>query len=231
MKIQNRVGTIFACFLLFAFVGTADAWVIPVGSEYEVGYGINMNPGTSNGSDVQGVFIFEWDDTNFNVDHAFTIAGRGNTYLRHIIGFDPTSALLIGYGAGVPGIGDEKDHLYTITSTAFASTVYAGQKWSETFPGVPPSSRVGHSAMIGLLKIGDVDALSSWVKTEGYRAAFDPAGDFAVLEWTGCGPGEEPLPGGGCGPIGGNIPEPATIALLAVGLAGFSYRWPRRMKA
>jgi hypothetical protein len=79
------------------------------------------------------------------VDYASTIAGQGNTYISDIIDFMLTSALLIGYGEGVDGIGDGKDYLYTITSSAFASTV-GGLKWSEAFPGLTPETQIGHNA-------------------------------------------------------------------------------------
>ena len=175
----HRTAFIIAC-LLFGLVNGAKASVISVADGYQVSYGINMNPGSSNGSDIQNTFIFEWDDSYFNVDYAYTIAGLGNTYISHTIEFAPTSALLIGYGAGIAGVGDEKDHLYTITSSAFADTV-VGVKWSEAFPGVVPESRVGHNAMISLLieaAEGDTSALTAltdFVTTEGYGAAFNPA--------------------------------------------------------
>jgi len=207
----------------------ANASVITSPEGYQTYYGISMNPGTSNGSDIEGVFVFEWDNSdNYSAFYGGLIAGSGNTYLSHEIEFLPTSALIIGYGAGIPGVLDELDHLYTITSLAFSYTV-GGLKWSEAFPGVPPEPRIGHNAMVDLLKdaaSGSSSALTdiyNWVKTEGYRAAFDPRGNFAVLEWTGCDAGEEPVqtPNGYiCVPVGGSIPEPGTWILLVIGLLG-----------
>jgi PEP-CTERM motif-containing protein len=214
----------------------ASAGVISVTDGYQINYGIGMNPGSSNGSDIEGVFIFEWNDSNFSAVYGGTIAGTGNTYLSHIIDFDPTMALLMGYGAGIPGVGDEKDHLYTITSLAFSYTV-GGLKWSEAFPGIAPGTRVGHNAMINLLgdAVGGSDAallaLEDFVKAEGHRAAFDPRGRFVALEWTICSEGEieDPPNSGICVPIGGSIPEPASVALFGLGLAGLG--WSRGKKA
>jgi hypothetical protein len=217
---------------LLVMAGSASAGVISVANGYQIDYGIGMSPGTSNGSDIEGVFIFEWNDSNFNAAFGGTIAGTGDTYLSHIIDFEPTSALLLGYGEGIPGVGDGKDHLYTIASLAFSNTV-GGLKWSEAFPGVTPGTRVGHDAMINLL--GDaaggsgtaLDSIKNFVRTEGYRAAFDPRGDFVVLEWSTCPPGTTGFPPN-CVPVGGNIPEPASVALFGLGFAGLG--WLRRKK-
>ncbi len=207
----------------------SSAGVISLSDGYQVNYGIGMNPGTSNGSDIEGVFVFEWDNNNYDAFYGGVIASRGTTYLRHEIDFLPTSSLIIGYGAGISGVGDELDHLYTVTNLAF-SNIVGGLKWSEAFPGVPPDPRIGHNAMVDLLKdaaSGSLSALEDiydWVKLEGYRAAFDPRGNFAVLEWTGCNAGEIPVQNSdgsfACEPVGGSIPAPGTWLLLAIGLLG-----------
>ena len=209
MKMEKLITAFISFWLLFGLVNGAMATVISVESGYEVSYEINMNPPTSNGSSIINTFIFEWDDSNFssfNMDYAYTIADHGTTTISHTIDFAPTSALLIGYGEGIEGIGDEKDHIYTITSSAFADSVL-GIKWSVVFPGVTPETRVRHNEMVSLLQTLDVSSLTNFVKTEGYRAAFDPAGDFSVVEWS-CGGGVCPPP----------IPIPAAVWLFGSGL-------------
>ena len=172
------------------FTSTVSAGVTSVSGGYKVDYDIDLRIGSSNGGDIQDTFIIEWNESNdFNIDYAYTIAGKGKTRISHVISFEPTAALLIGYGLAVPGVGDEKDHVFTLTNSSFAQQV-TGLKWSLAFPGVPPEPRIGHSAMINLLKdaaTGDsasLDALKSFVVNEGYQAGFDPAGNFRVMEWS-----------------------------------------------
>jgi hypothetical protein len=167
----------------------ADADVTPVPGGYEVSYQIDLR-GTSNGLDILDTFICEWNENgDFSVDYPYTINNRGRTLINHTIGFKPTAALLMGYGLGIPGIGDEKDHMFTVISSGFANSVI-GKKWSQAFPGVPPDPRIGHNAMINLLKnaaAGNASALNQlteFVKKEGYKAGFDPIGSFRVFEWT-----------------------------------------------
>ncbi len=183
--------------LSFAILGltcNADADVTPVPGGYEVSYQIDLSVGTSNDLDILDTFIFEWNENgDFSVDYPYTINNRGRTLINHTIGFKPTAALLMGYGLGIPGIGDEKDHMFTVISSGFANSVI-GQKWSQAFPGVPPDPRIGHNAMINLLKnaaAGNASALNQlteFVKKEGYKAGFDPIGSYRVFEWTTGGP-------------------------------------------
>jgi hypothetical protein len=133
------------------------------------------------------------------------VASHGLTTLTHVIDFEPTAALVLGYAAGVAGIGDEKDHLYTLMNWRFAYSIN-GMEWGEAFPGLMPESRVRHSAMVTLLKdAGDgsstaLDSIIDFVQTEGYAAAFNPAGGFALVEWSVA-----------------TVPEPAALPILAVG--------------
>ena len=166
------------------------AGVTAVPGGYEVSYNIELHRGTSNGQDIRDVFIFEWDASQqYHSDHAYAIASKGHTRLVHVITFRPTAALVIGYAEGVPGVGDGNDHLFTLTNGSFADEA-TGVNWGAVFPGIPPEPRIGHNAMIALLKdaaAGDAAALATilgFIDTEGHRAAFDPAGEFRVLEWT-----------------------------------------------
>jgi hypothetical protein len=231
----NSKGFTFSLALLSFLLCVADdsnAGVISVIDGYQVDYGISMYPGTSNGSDIDGVFIFEWNASEFSSFYGGTIAGSGNTYLSHTIDFRPTMAFIMGYGNGIPGVGDGKDHLYTLTSLDFSQTA-GGLKWSEAFPGITPDTRVGHNAMINLLveaaggSATALGAIEGFVKTEGYRAAFDPHGGFVVLEWTICPPDTTGIPPN-CVPVGSSVPEPASMLLFGIGLAGLG--WTRRRK-
>ena len=195
-----RVPTILVSFSVLVFLvsvgtavsvsGAAHSAVTSVPGGYQVDYPVRLANGTSNGGDIVGVVILEWDDGGrIHADLPFTVAGRGATTLSHVVGFPPTSALVLGYGLGISGVGDEKDHVFSLTNPSFAAAV-TGRKWSEAFPGVTPDTRVGHNALIGLLQqaaAGDqaaLDALVEFVRTEGVRAAFDPADRFRVVEWT-----------------------------------------------
>lgn len=198
---------LFALGLLAA--GSASAAPLPV----QMHYAVDMNPGTAEGRDIQGLFVFEWDALgSLHVDGDFTMAGRGITVLERTLDFQPVAALLIGYGRGIPNVGDGKDHLYTLVDDAFAGSA-TGLRWSAAFPGTATQPRIGHDAMVGVLaSAADGDAaslsqLTAWVQAEGHRAAFNPAGRYTMLEWTIAGP------------IGGNVPEPASLALVALGLA------------
>ena len=170
---------------------TTLATPLPAGAEYEVHYDILLGAGTANGNDIRDTFIFEWDDSGaLHVDYAYTIAGIGRTRLSHFTDFVPRAALLIGYNLGIPGVGDGKDHLFTLTNRAFARSA-EGVKWSQMFPGIPPIPRKRHSEMVTLLMsaaAGDTAALAElvgFVDREGAQAAFAPNGPTHMIEWTG----------------------------------------------
>lgn len=197
--------------MALSLLATAPASAAP--ATWLGSYAIDMNPGTSNGGDVVGAFVFEWDALGgLHTDGIFTLAGRGVTVLQRSLSFEPVAALLIGYGKGIADVGDGKDHLYTLVGDAFAASV-DGLRWNQVFTGTASQPRLSHSTMVGLLADaaeGDAAALTqltNWVQAEGYRAAFDPAASFRMLEWTGATP------------VGGNVPEPGSLALIALGLA------------
>lgn len=188
--------------VVFFIIGSlsAGARVKPVSGGYEVSYNVVIPKGTSNGNDIQDVVIFEWNEFgHLNVEGGFSIKGKGHTNLSHVIGFEPESALVFGWGAAVSGVGDEKDHLFTLANSSFTRQI-TGKKWSEAFPGVAPVPRTGHNALIGLVRAasgGDseaVDDLTAFIRREAETAAFDPAKGFRVIEWSVGHPIDTALP-------------------------------------
>lgn len=219
---------LFIVFLLTSLAATgANAIVTAVEGGYQVDYYVSLAQGTSNGSDIQDTLIFEWNQGGeFSAEFGPTISGEGSTFISHVIGFEPDSALVLGWGAAVPGVGDEKDHLFMLANNSFTQQV-TGLKWSTAFPGVPPEPRTGHNAMIGLLKDAAggnsdaLDAISLWLEREATQAAFDPAGNFRVIEWSVAQPIDfaTPIP----------VLSGTGLALLALVLMLFAWRSRARL--
>ena len=200
--------------LTFALWSAAGA---PPVSAYQVSYGFNMTPGTSSGSDITNVFIFETNGATITVDSGFDIAGTGVSYLTHTSSFAPTSALIAGMVLGTPGVGDGIDHVYLVVNNAFAESS-VGLLWREVFPG-DGVTRVRHSEFIDLLldaSAGDetaLDALLRFATVDAAGAWFDPNGPFSVAQFSLTDP-----------PVGVSVPAPGALTLVAMALAGLGLR-------
>ena len=207
-----------AFIVALAFATSAQATTIQVGSSYQTTYQMNMWQPTPTGNDIQAVTIFAWNDTAFAATTGYTIAGSGPTELVNTTDFAPTSALVLGYLAAVPGVYDEKRHVYMLADTAFSEYVF----------GLPPATTFsnvfgfGEQATIDLLIPASgndpvaADAallqLRTLVQTNFAPAAFSPEGSFYILKWSNVPPG----------PSGGTVPEPGTMALFSAGLAALA---------
>jgi hypothetical protein len=167
----------------------AQALVTSTSGGYDVSYELNLS-GTLNGSPVSNMLILESDGAQLSAAFGFSAASAGRTVLTHTIGFLPTSALVIGLDLAVAGVGDGKDHLVILMGSDFADA-HEGELFSQFFPSIGGEPRLGHNALMAALQAaeaGNSTALQTitdfFLIGAGSLAAFDPAGDFRVLEFT-----------------------------------------------
>lgn len=211
----------------------ANASVAPVPGGYEVRYSFNLPVGaTPPGQNIHTVFIFEWNESQQNVDYSFEIAGSGQTVLSHVIPFEPTSALIMGYIDAVPGAAadsaDAKRHLYTFVDPGFSDSLVANDL------GTLFSARFGQGEQFTIDQLisassgsaSALEALWAFVTTSPMAAAaFDPAGSFRAHKWS---PTTPPIPEP---PIAVPVMGPYALFLLAslmIGATfGYSNRQPR----
>ena len=218
---------LFILLLTSAFLSIAvavEASIIPlIGGGFEVNYDFDLKRGTLHGSDITDIFIFETDGTQVNVDYTFSAAAMGPSTISHEILFAPTLALVLGLDLAPldPGL---KDHLVVFMDNDFAADALTKAKFSEVFPTVAGRDRVRHSVLVQAIKdsqLGDSDALQSltefFIEDAGKFAAFDPENSFRVVEFSY--PEEIDVD---------PIPEPTTIAILGIGLAGLAGGAARR---
>jgi hypothetical protein len=207
---------ISAC-LLVGLISRAEASIRPAGDGYETSYRLNLEIPTPTGNDIQNAFIFEWNDSDFSLDHAGTIAGAGPTNLSHVIDFEPSSALVLGYIDAVPNFGDEKPHLYTVIGATHSKYI------EENLLGVLFSKIYGINEQIVIEWLrqaaeGDqeaLDNLKALVVDELSVAAFDPEGGFRIHKWS---------------PAAVPVPEPSTILIFGTGLLGLAAVHLRRRR-
>jgi hypothetical protein len=220
MHLRRLIPRFAIVFAIALQVTAASAGVVATPAGYEVSYTVSMLPGTSNAGDIESVFIFETDGSRFNVDRGFDISGRGVTNLVHVAPFAPRSTLIAGIGRGIPGIGDGLDHIYLVVNEEFADSI-VGYKWSEVFPG-DAAGRTRHNEFIALLSdaaLGDHVALArvtDFAIVDAASAWFDTSEPFAVSEFSIAQV-----------PVGGNVPEPGTLVLVAAAMAALVHRHER----
>lgn len=127
--------------------------------------------------------------------------------LTHPLGFEPTSALVVGI---TERDRDDRWDVVMFTGEAYATSA-VGLLFSELFP---TDRNVRHSELTLLAQdahAGDavaLDALTSFLRGPDAAAAyFDPRGSYSIIQFTIVEP-----------PIGGPVPEPASLGLIGLAM-------------
>ena len=143
----------------------------------------------------------------------------GVCQLTHPLGFEPTSALVVGI---TERDRDDRWDVIMFTSKAYAASA-VGMRFNELFP---PDRNVRHSELTLLVQdahAGDtvaLDAMTGFLRGPDAAAAyFDPRGSYSIIQFTVVEP-----------PIGGPVPEPASLALMAMGATGWIAATRRRRR-
>lgn len=145
------------------------------------------------------------------------LPSSGVFQLTQTVDFDPTDALLLGI---TERDKDNKWDIIMFTSDAYA-TAALGYRFNELFP---PDRNPRHSQLPLLMQdahSGDLtplDTLTAFLRGSDAAAAYlDPHGSYSIIQFT------EVVP-----PIGGAVPEPASLAIFGLGTLGIAVMRRRR---
>ena len=178
----------------------------------------SFNLATPNGTPVTHLAIYAAGDGKDAVVLSPTpLPASGSASLGYTVDFTPKGALAVGLSQRK---GEEKWDIVMFTNKTFADAA-VGKRFDVAFPDFGNAHRLGHlhanlPAILQKAHAGDPASLQSLTEIlreeNAKRAYFDPYGDYRIVHWT----------------AGSVIPEPATLALLAFGIAGLAVARQRR---